>query len=49
MLDQIGHLPQDDEEVSFIYNQAQFKALVIKNQLFVKIEVTLNAIGDERG
>lgn len=49
MLDQIGHLPQDDEEVSFIYNQAQFKALVIKNQLFVKIEITLNAVGDERG
>lgn len=41
MLDQIGHLPEDHEEVSFMYQHAQFKALKISNHVFIKIEVRL--------
>lgn len=39
MLDQIGHLPEDDEVVTFTYNGAIFRALTIENHVFIKIEV----------
>ncbi len=41
MLDQLGHLPEADEEVVFIFNNIQFKAIEIEYHVFKKIEVTI--------
>jgi putative hemolysin len=41
MLDQIGHLPEDNEDVIFMFKQVQFKALKITNHVFIKIEVQI--------
>ncbi len=41
MLDQLGHLPESNEEVQFIFNNIQFKAIRIEQHVFKKIEVTL--------
>jgi putative hemolysin len=41
MLDQLGHLPETEEEVQFIYNNIQFKAIEIEHHVFKKIEVTI--------
>jgi putative hemolysin len=41
MLDQLGHLPEDQEVVEFVFNNIQFKSLIIEDQVFKKIEVTI--------
>jgi putative hemolysin len=41
MLDQLGHLPEADEDVQFVFNQIMFKAIEIDQHVFKKIEVTL--------
>lgn len=41
MLDQLGHLPEAEEEVQFIFNNIQFKAIEIESHVFKKIEVTI--------
>jgi putative hemolysin len=41
MLDQLGHLPETDEEVQFIFNNIEFKAIEIEQHVFKKIEVTI--------
>lgn len=47
MLDQIGRLPEDNEVISFTYNEAQFRSLIIENHIFVKIEVIIVGNKDE--
>jgi putative hemolysin len=47
MLDQIGRLPEDNEVISFTYNHAQFRSLIIENHIFVKIEVIIVGNEDE--
>ncbi|NDB80201.1 HlyC/CorC family transporter [archaeon] len=41
MLDQLGHLPEDQEVVEFVFNNIKFKSLIIEDQVFKKIEVTI--------
>jgi putative hemolysin len=41
MLDQLGHLPETDEEVQFVFNHIMFKAIEIDQHVFKKIEVTI--------
>ena len=39
ILDQIGHLPEDDEDVAFTFHNAYFKVLKITDQTIVKVAV----------
>lgn len=39
ILDQIGHLPEDDEQVSFVYHETRFEVLEIVDQTIVKVSV----------
>lgn len=39
ILDQIGHLPEDDEHVSFAFNNTHFEVLEIVDQTIVKVSV----------
>lgn len=39
ILDQIGHLPQDDAVVSFTFNQTRFEVLSIVDQTIVKVAI----------
>jgi putative hemolysin len=39
ILDQIGHLPEDDEDVAFTFHNTYFKVLKITDQTIVKVAV----------
>ena len=39
ILDQIGHLPEDDELVSFAFNNTHFEVLEIVDHTIVKVSV----------